>query len=169
MKEWMIIVIVITIILWIVFFPKKESYTFVHQEEMIVESFEINLQGAVNKPGVYVYYEPMRLEEIVKFAMGFTKEVDLNKIDLSKVYSQNSDIYIPSIEEDDIMINEKININKANFQTLLTIPGIQERQAAAIIVYREANGLFTTLDELLNVNYIGPKSLEKIKPYVSLG
>jgi competence protein ComEA len=168
MKEWMILVVIITIILWIVLFPKKEAYTYVFQESIEVETYEVSISGAVHKPGTYIIYGPMRLEEIIVFAFGFTSDADLDRIDLNKTYNQNSNIHIPSLEEE-IVVVQKININKANFQTLLTIPGIQERQAAAIIVYREANGLFSTLDELLNVTYIGPKTLEKLQPYLSLG
>lgn len=167
MREWIIMVIIITVILWIVLFPKKETYTFVNHEALPVVGYRIELDGEVEKPGVYMIYEPMRLEEIVTFAYGFTKLADFDEVELSKVYDKDSYIFIPSLDEEDIIITEKININEANFQLLLTIPGIQERQAASIVVYREANGLFGSLDELINVNYIGPKTLEKIRPYLT--
>lgn len=167
MKEWIIIVLILTVILWIVLFPKQETYTFVNQKALPVVGYKIELDGEIEKPGVYTIYEPMRLEEIIVFAYGLTKQADLEEVELSKVYDQDSYIYIPSIDEEDIIADVKININEANFQMLLTIPGIQERQAASIVVYREANGLFGSLDELINVNYIGPKTLEKIRPYLT--
>jgi len=167
MKEWIIIVLILTVILWIVLFPKQETYTFVNQNALPVVGYKIEFDGEIEKPGVYTIYEPMRLEEIIVFAYGLTKQADLEEVELSKVYDQDSYIYIPSIDEEDIIVDVKININDANFQMLLTIPGIQERQAASIVVYREANGLFGSLDELINVNYIGPKTLEKIRPYLT--
>lgn len=167
MREWIIIVIIITIVLWIILYPKKESYTYVNHESMPIVGYKIELDGEVEKPGIYMIYEPMRLEEIVNFALGFTPYADFNEIDVTKIYKEDSYIYIPSIDDEKIIVEEKININEANFQLLLTIPGIQERQAASIIVYREANGLFSSLDELINVNYIGPVTLEKIRPYIT--
>ncbi len=167
MREWIIIVVMITFILLIMTFPKKEAYTFINHEQQDIIFYQVTIDGAVEKPGTYTIFEPMTLEQILKFAMGLRSDADISHVDMSKIYDSKSDIYIPSQDEEVIDILEKININKANFQTLLTIPGIQERQAASIVVYREANGLFLTLDELINVNHIGPATLEKIRPYLT--
>jgi competence protein ComEA len=168
MKEWIIIVVVLTIILCIVLFPRKEAYTYVTHEKIELESFEIEIRGEVVFPGFYTFFEPMRLDEILEFTYGFTDDADINEIDLSKIYEQNSYIFIPSLIDEEIVI-EKININNANFQTLLEIPGMTEDRAASLIVYRQANGLFASIDELINVKNIGPATLEKIRPYITLG
>jgi competence protein ComEA len=168
MKEWMIIVVVLTIIACIVLFPRKEVYTYVTHDKVELDSFEIEIRGEVVFPGIYTFFEPMRLEEIIKFTYGFTDKANLNEIDLSKIYEENSYIFIPSLKEGEIVI-EKININNANFQTLLEIPGMTEDKAASLIVYRQANGLFASVDELINVKNIGPATLEKIRPYITLG
>ena len=166
MKELMIMICVITVILLIIFFPQHESYTFISHEEEEMYTYTITLEGAIVHPGDYVFYEPLSLEEILKLSTFLCDDADLEKINLKQIYDANYSIYIPS-KDDDAPVYKKININEANFQLLLEIPGIQERQAASIIIYREANGLFSSLEELLNVKYIGAATLENIQPYIT--
>jgi len=63
---------------------------------------------------------------------------------------------------------EKININKATGQQLAVIKGIGEKKAQAIIDYREVNGDFVDLNELVNVKGIGQATLKKIQAFVIL-
>lgn len=169
MREWMIIVVVLTIIALIVFFPRKEAYTYVVHEKIDVIGFKIEVRGEVIFPGTYTFYEPMRLDEIIKFTKGFTNEANLFELNLSKIYDKDSYILIPSIKEDLPNNQEKINVNNANFQTLLKIPGMTEDRAVSLLVYRQANGMFSSIDQLIHVKNIGPVTLEKIRPYITLG
>lgn len=61
-----------------------------------------------------------------------------------------------------------ININKANSAQLQTLNGIGPAKAAEIIKYRKSHGAFKTLDELVNVKGIGPKTVQKLKPHLTL-
>ena len=61
-----------------------------------------------------------------------------------------------------------ININDAGIDMLMSLPGIGEKTAQQIGTYRDANGPFKSVDELLKVKGIGPKVLEKIRPLVSV-
>ena len=63
---------------------------------------------------------------------------------------------------------EKIDINQADPAELTRLPGIGSSTAAKITAYRDANGPFKSVDELMNVKGIGPDKLEKIKPLVTL-
>ena len=56
-----------------------------------------------------------------------------------------------------------INVNRADAETLTRIDGIGETLAARIVAYREEYGAFVSLDELLKVDGIGTKKLEKMK------
>lgn len=58
------------------------------------------------------------------------------------------------------------NINSANFSQLRRINGISESAAKEIIAYRNANGYFRSVDELIKVKGIGEKTLEKIRNQV---
>ncbi|MGP4061493.1 S-layer homology domain-containing protein [Halobacillus sp. H74] len=62
-----------------------------------------------------------------------------------------------------------INVNKADHETLQLIKGVGPAIAQNIIDYRNANGPFQTIEELLNVKYIGPATLEEMRPYITLG
>lgn len=62
-----------------------------------------------------------------------------------------------------------VNVNTADLATLRTLPGIGQVKAQAIIDYREANGPFGSIDELDDVPGIGPATLERIRPLVTLG
>lgn len=59
-------------------------------------------------------------------------------------------------------------MNQANLQQLQTLNGVGEKKAQAIVEYRQKNGGFKTVDELVNVKGIGPKLLEKNKARLAL-
>lgn len=59
-----------------------------------------------------------------------------------------------------------ININTADEALLKLLPGIGPAYAGRIITYREENGHFSDIEELRNINGIGPKTMEKLRPNV---
>lgn len=63
----------------------------------------------------------------------------------------------------------KININTASLQELMTLDGIGEIYAQRIIDYRTANGPFTDIAQLKNVNGIGDKRFDAIKDSITVG
>jgi len=63
-----------------------------------------------------------------------------------------------------------LNINTATAAQLDDLlPGIGPEKARRIVAWRAANGPFQTIDQLLEVSGIGPKTLERIRPYLQLG
>jgi competence protein ComEA len=62
----------------------------------------------------------------------------------------------------------KIDINRADAKTLMSVNGLGEKKAAAIVEYRIKNGNFKSVDELIKVKGIGKKLLKKIKTEVEV-
>ena len=64
---------------------------------------------------------------------------------------------------------EVVNLNTATAAQIAALPGIGEKTAKTIIEYREKNGGFKKIEELMNVKGIGEKSFLKLKPLVTVG
>ncbi|QAV21780.1 comEA protein [Paenibacillus chitinolyticus] len=62
----------------------------------------------------------------------------------------------------------KIDINTANLQQLMELPGIGESKGKAILAYREQHGKFKRVEQLLDIKGIGEKMLAKMKPYLQI-
>jgi len=62
-----------------------------------------------------------------------------------------------------------LNVNTADTVALQALPGIGPKKAEAIILYRASNGPFRQVDDLILVKGIGPKTLEKLRPLVTVG
>ena len=73
-----------------------------------------------------------------------------------------------SSKESSVIGTELININTATEDLLCQIDGIGEVRAQSIIKYREENGPFTCIEDLLNVYGIGKGTLEKMRPYITV-
>ncbi len=64
--------------------------------------------------------------------------------------------------------NGLVSINNANIDELMSLPSIGEAKAKSIISYREENGGFSKIEDIMNVSGIGNALFEKIKDYISL-
>ena len=62
-----------------------------------------------------------------------------------------------------------VNINSASATEMTTLPGIGAKTAARIIEYRQKNGPFKKVEELMNVRGIGEKNFLKLKPRLAVG
>ena len=66
-------------------------------------------------------------------------------------------------------VYQTVNLNTADAQTLATsLPGVGEVIAHRIVEYREANGPFSSIEEIKNVSGIGDKTYEKLRPYLTI-
>lgn len=64
--------------------------------------------------------------------------------------------------------SERININTADSVTLETLPGIGPSTAAKIIAHRDENGLFATIEDLMDVSGIGPAKFAQVEPLITV-
>jgi competence protein ComEA len=62
-----------------------------------------------------------------------------------------------------------VDLNRAGAEELVTLPGIGKALAQRIIEFREKNGPFRRVEDLMKVKGIGEKSFQKIRPHVTIG
>ncbi|MCH8184908.1 MAG: ComEA family DNA-binding protein [Chloroflexi bacterium] len=129
--------------------------------------------GAVNDPGVYTLEDGDRLGQLVEAAGGATSDADLEAINLAALLRDEDHWHIPRIGEVPKVTTAgaanplgKIDVNSATSVQLEELPGIGEVKARSIIQYRESNGPFASVDELLAVRGIGPATLDAIRDLV---
>lgn len=61
-----------------------------------------------------------------------------------------------------------VDINKATVASLKTVPGIGKVTAERIVEWRETNGPFRRIEDLMKVKGIGDKTFEKLRPYIKV-
>lgn len=170
---------------------KEEKETSLDEEKIVVE-----IKGEVKKPNVYELKNGSRIYELIEEAGGPTDEADLSNINRALYLSDGQCIVIKNIndvESEEANLNESlntevsnnipanssgdkgeknessvININTASKETLMTLNGIGESKAQAIIDYRDEIGGFKSIDDITKVSGIGEKTLEKIKDKISI-
>ena len=64
---------------------------------------------------------------------------------------------------------DRVDLNRATLAELDTLPRVGPRTAQRIIEYREENGGFTRIEELMNVRGIGERTFLQLKPLVTVG
>lgn len=117
---------------------------------------EITVGGEVSNPGLYPWREGDTLADIIRAAGGLTAEADPGRLLLK----------VPREQEGEPP--QKVNINRAEAWLLAALPGIGEARAQSIIQYREQNGPFHDINELLKVAGIGTAAYERIKPLITV-
>lgn len=138
----------------------------------------IQLGGAVNNEGVYAVEEGQRVFEVVALAGGLSDLADPNAVNQARKVVDGEFIYFPTYDE----VNEGlykseanmsqestlVNINTATMEELMSLPGIGESKAKAIINYRTTNGPFKSIEEIMNVNGIKDAMFDKIKDFITI-
>lgn len=140
----------------------------------------VDIKGEVKEPGVYELQEDDRIQTAIERAGGFTNKADEQQINLAQKVHDEMVIYIPKEGEIETPIqpvpspsgsggassntpDDLIEVNKATVDELTKLQGIGPAKAQAIIDYREEHGLFKQVEDLLEVNGIGEKTLENIR------
>lgn len=151
----------------------------------IKDIYYVDIKGEVKKPGVYKLESGKRVFDAISLAGGVLKDGDTSLINLSMKIEDEMVIYVRNKKEVDICNdvilndavinkeesrkdNQKVNINSADKNTLMTIPLIGEGKAEAIIEYRKKNGNFKTIEDIKNVSGIGDAIFQEIKEYITI-
>lgn len=178
-KYWFFIVMIVG--LFIIFFvlPQSDGDTaeFIaisdieDEASQDVSSIEnssviVDIKGEVHTPGVYEVDPDSRINDVIKLAGGFTVEADQLYVNLAQKVQDEMTIIVPKQGADDRTgqsDSTKVRINYATESEIKTLNGIGPSKAQAIIQYREENGFFKTIEDLLNVSGIGESTLDNIR------
>ncbi|MBQ9610171.1 MAG: helix-hairpin-helix domain-containing protein [Lachnospiraceae bacterium] len=143
--------------------------------------------GAVVNPGVYRFDTEVIKEEAVAAAGGFAEGASREYINLAEHVTDGEQIYVPYESElevsfaygiqdysigqtyDGVYSNDgRLNINKASKEDFMTLAGIGEVKAEAIVAYRDEHGAFNSVEEIMNVDGIKEGVYNNIKDNITL-
>ena len=133
----------------------------------------VYVSGAVRSPGLYVLDRSARVVDAIAAAGGFAAEADETAVNLARAISDGEQLDVPL--EGEVSGpgtappgNGRVNLNTADAAELDTLPRIGPAMAQRIIEWRDANGRFTSVEDLLAVPGIGDKMLESLRDLVSV-
>ncbi len=148
-------------------------------EESVKADIYVYVCGQVQNPGVYILPEGSRIFDAFALAGGLTAEAAIDYWNQARVLKDGEMLYVPTAEEvvnsnfetQNILQTQtsdksKVNINTASKEELMTIPGIGETRAQAILNYRQEHGPFTSIEDLKNVEGIKDGVFSKMKDYI---
>lgn len=153
-------------------------------------TIKVYISGEAHQPGVYELPTDARLDDALQAAGGPTSDAALELVNLAKRLSDEDHIHIPGQPEGSAGIAQtadglsppsagsagetiqggsgRLNINTATVEELTSLPNIGPSRAAAIVDYREREGPFGSVDELMNVGGIGEKITDSIRDLVEV-
>ena len=136
----------------------------------------IDVQGAVNRPGVYKLTIGSRVVDAIKAAGGVTKAGDPSDLNQARIIADGEQIYVyakssssgsNSSTKSTVKVKPKgssfVLVNRASAKEFEALDGIGPVLASRIVSYRKANGPFATIEDLLKVPGIGAGTLSKFK------
>ena len=143
----------------------------------------IHICGAVKNEGVYQVEADARVVDVIRAAGGLTKEAASSGINQAKQLEDGMQVYVPTkkevskagtqipgLQKEDLQNsasvnsqNSAININTATKEELMKLKGVGEAKAVLIITYRENNGGFKEITDLMKIKGIKQKFFDKIK------
>lgn len=145
----------------------------------------VHICGEVNEPGVYELKEDARVIDAIDAAKGLTKAASQQSVNQAEKLEDSQQIYIPSIKEVKEDVNQsvkssnsnssinnegngKVNINTASQEELTTLPGIGVAKAQKIIAYRQQNGSFSKIEDIMKISGIKEGLFNKISENITV-
>lgn len=149
------------------------------------EEIYIHVCGQVKKPGVYVFTGEPRVIEAIEKAGGFTKKADRSSLNQAAVVTDGTQLMIPAktvsktvsdskktsvskVPDRTLSVPDRVNINTASKEELMTLSGIGESKASQILSYREENGYFQKTEDIMNISGIKEGVFGKIKDKITV-
>ncbi len=155
--------------------------------EAAAKDVYVHVCGAVNSPGVYRVSGSLRVFQVIEMAGGAVSDADLNSVNMARPVYDEMKVYVPrqgEVISDDYEYGSDeyndadgtnntgdktlVNINKADVSELMTLPGIGQARAEAIVSYRGANGEFKCTEDIMNISGIKQAAYDKIKDLIEV-
>ena len=147
-------------------------------EESLPEWIYVDVCGAVENPGVYRIEAGSRVFQVLEQAGGCTEDASLETVNQADLLSDGQKIRIytkeeagqmeKKLQEEDPLLDDRVDINRAGKEELMTLTGVGETRAQAILAYRETHGSFSSVEELMQVEGIKEKTYEKLKDQIRI-
>ncbi|MCW3494649.1 ComEA family DNA-binding protein [Microbacterium sp. SSM24] len=135
----------------------------------------VHVSGSVVEPGLYVLDSGARVVDAIAAAGGFAEGADDAAVNLARPVSDGEQLDVPAVGEGPVAqsgaggaAEARVDLNTADVAALETLPRIGPALAERIIEWRDANGRFTAVEDLLAVPGIGDKMLESLRDLVSV-
>lgn len=132
----------------------------------------VHVSGRVRRPGLYGLAAGTRVADAIAVAGGARRSRDLDLLNLAELLQDGQKVHVGAAGTGGVAASATgspiVSLNRADAAALETIPGIGPAKAAAILTERGRRGAFAAIEDLLDVQGIGPATLEAIRPYVTL-
>ena len=141
--------------------------------ETSAEEIFVDVCGAVKAPGVYELPGGSRAFLAIEMAGGLLPEAAGEAVNQASLLQDGQQLYVPyEGEAESLSAGEvsdgRVDLNTADVEELMTLPGIGEARAADIIAYREEHGEFASIEEIKNVSGIKDAAFEKMKDKIKV-
>jgi competence protein ComEA len=139
-------------------------------------TLRVYVSGAVHHPDVYTLAQDSIVKDAVEAAGGPTEEADLERINLALPVTDGQQVHVPRQGEDNPPVQApsgqpvaggKVNINTADSAALEALPGIGPALAQRIIDYRQTQGQFERIEDVMEVSGIGEAIFEGIQDLIT--
>ncbi|MDJ0925240.1 MAG: ComEA family DNA-binding protein [Acidimicrobiia bacterium] len=136
-------------------------------------SITVHVAGAVASPGLVVVPQDARVADVIAAAGGSTRDADLSRVNLAAPLRDGEQIVIPNHTPDvglesAIAADGRIHINRASASEMESLPGVGPVLANRIVAYRDGNGPFVVVEDLLSVAGIGEAKLAALRDAVAV-
>jgi competence protein ComEA len=139
----------------------------------------VDVAGKVRRPGVTTLPAGSRVADALQKAGGPRGRVDLTSLNLARVLVDGEQILVGRVapprglaagtsSADPAPAGALVNLNTATSEQLDTLPGVGPVTAQKILDWRAAHGAFSSVEELLEIDGIGEKTLAELVPHVTL-
>ena len=130
----------------------------------------VHVLGAVLSPGLYELNEGDRAVDAVAAAGGFAEGADETQLNLARLLVDGEQIFVPLMGEavPAAVSDGRVNLNTADQAQLETLPRVGPALAQRILAWREENGRFSAVEDLLSVTGIGDKTYDGLKDLVTV-